>query len=315
MFDMREKMAEIDSLPLVTAVIPTYRRPELILAALKSALDQTYKNIEVLVIVDGPYPPTEEILATVQDERVRVIVNQVNVGLAEVKNIAAQHARGEYIALLDDDDEWFPTKIEKQLAVALELGGDNVMVFSQFLDKTNELTRVQPYAFPKGPQKFSEYLFCERGNLQSSTWFISTALMRKVPFGKGLRIEDLDWLLRATADETVKIGKVEEPLSVYTNLDTGARITSTGNWEILLIWGLTNRKYFTRRAFSYFMVTLCIGRARQSKVSLRTYLFLISTAVLLGSARPGTFMYLFGYLLFSDSRRRAIKDFLKRRRS
>ena len=308
-------MSELNDLPLVTVVIPTYRRPEMILAAVKFALDQTYKNIEVLVMVDGPYPPTEELLATIHDERVRVVVNEVNVGLAEVKNIAARHARGEYIALLDDDDEWYPTKIEKQVAVALELGGDNVMVFSRFLDKTDKLTRVQPYTFPRGSQKLSEYIFCDRGNLQSSTWFISTALMRRVPFIKGLRIEDIDWLLRATTDETVKVGAVEETLSVYNNLDTGARITSSGNWEVAFLYGMTNRKYFTPRAFSYFILTLCIRRAKQNKVSLRTYLFLISTAMLLGSASPRTLMYLFGYLVFSDSRRRAIKEFIKRGRS
>jgi glycosyltransferase involved in cell wall biosynthesis len=308
-------MAELNNLPLVTAVIPTYRRPEMILAAVKFALDQTYKNIEVLVVVDGPYPPTEELLATIHDERVRVVVNEVNVGLAEVKNIAARHARGEYIALLDDDDEWYPTKIEKQVAVALELGGDNVMVFSQFLDKTDKLTRVQPYSFPRGPHKFSESIFCERCNLQCSTWFISTALIRRVPFIKGLRIEDIDWLLRATADENVKVGKVEEVLSVYNNMDTGARITSTGNWETSYLWGMTNRKYFTPRAFSYFIATFCIRRAKQNKVTFRTYLFLISTALFLGSASPGTFMYFFGYLIFSDSRRRAIKEFLKGRRT
>src|ERR1700761_5560426 len=106
------------SMPLVTAVIPTRNRPELVLRAVRSALGQTYSNLEVVVVVDGPDPATVAALEELRDPRVRTIALSRNVGGSEARNVGAREARGEWIALLDDDDEWLPEKLEKQMALA-----------------------------------------------------------------------------------------------------------------------------------------------------------------------------------------------------
>jgi len=276
-----------------------------------SALQQTYRRLEVVVVVDGPDPRTEEALASILDGRLRVIVNEQNVGPAEAKNAGARNARGEWIALLDDDDEWFLEKIEKQLAVAREIDGEYVIVVSRFIEKTREMERTLPAALPRNTQNFSDYLFGGRGFIQTSTLLISKALLLKIPFIKGLRmIDDWDWLLRATADEQTKIGVVEEPLSVYNNFDVGVREFRIGSWEPLYLWGMANRKLLSPKAFSFFVVTHCAARARQSRASFRVLLYLLATALLLGSLSPRPILYFVGYTLIPEPKRRAIRKWI-----
>lgn len=303
---------EKNDLPLVSAVIPTYNRPELVCRAVHSALQQTYSRLEVIVVVDGPDPRTEEALASILDGRLRVIVNEQNVGLAEARNIGARNARGEWIALLDDDDEWLLEKTEKQLAVAREIDGDCVFVVSRYIEKTREMERTAPDALPRSTQNFSDYLFGDRAsNLQSSTLFISKALLLKIPFTKGLKyVEDRDWLLRATAYEETRIGVVEEPLSVYNNFDVGVRESVIGSWETLYLWGITSRKLLSPKAFSFFMATHCVARARQNRASFRILLHLLLTGMLLGSVNAKHILYFLGYTFIPERRRRDLRKWI-----
>ena len=105
---------------LVSVVIPTYSRPELLPRAVNSVVKQTYQNLEILVVDDNAEDPDSrsqvaEILDSFHDERIRLIRNQRNLGGALSRNVGIENSHGEFIAFLDDDDEYYPTKIEKQL--------------------------------------------------------------------------------------------------------------------------------------------------------------------------------------------------------
>lgn len=106
---------------LVSVIIPTYSRNVTLTRAIDSVLKQTHKNFEVIVVDDNPpesswRKSTEEIMSSYeQDRRVRYIQNVQNCGGAVARNNGILTARGDYIAFLDDDDEYFPTKLEKQL--------------------------------------------------------------------------------------------------------------------------------------------------------------------------------------------------------
>jgi glycosyltransferase involved in cell wall biosynthesis len=83
---------------------------------MKSALTQTYTNLEVIIINDFSSDETAQILASVTDARVRVLTNSVCSGAAESRNRGIQSSRGRYIAFLDGDDAWHPDKLERQVA-------------------------------------------------------------------------------------------------------------------------------------------------------------------------------------------------------
>jgi glycosyltransferase involved in cell wall biosynthesis len=106
---------------LVSVIIPTYKRAELLPRAIGSVLDQTYKNIEV-IIVDDNNPDTEFRKQTEQymlkysgDPRINYIKHHKNMNGAAARNTGLKHANGEFICFLDDDDWFMPGKIEKQL--------------------------------------------------------------------------------------------------------------------------------------------------------------------------------------------------------
>jgi GT2 family glycosyltransferase len=100
---------------LVSIIIPTYNRAGLIRLAIDSALAQTYGRIEIIVVDDGSKDNTREVVESYGDP-VRYVYKQ-NGGVAAARNLGFRHARGEFIALLDSDDEWLPWKLEAQVRV------------------------------------------------------------------------------------------------------------------------------------------------------------------------------------------------------
>ncbi|MXV64128.1 glycosyltransferase [Natronorubrum sp. JWXQ-INN-674] len=103
---------------LVSVIVPTYDRPAFIEGAVETALAQTHDELEVVIVCDPPAVETRDVLERYDDDdRVRPIYNEERLGIAASRNRAIEHARGEYLCILDDDDRWDPDKVEKQLAV------------------------------------------------------------------------------------------------------------------------------------------------------------------------------------------------------
>jgi glycosyltransferase involved in cell wall biosynthesis len=109
--------------PLVSVVIPTYNRADVICTTVENIFAQTYANFEVIVVDDGSTDQTLERLAVFGD-RLR-IVSQANAGPAAARNRGARIAAGEFIAFQDSDDLWAPTKLEIQVRL-LQRVGDSV---------------------------------------------------------------------------------------------------------------------------------------------------------------------------------------------
>lgn len=106
--------------PLVSVVIPTYNRQAIIAAAVQSALDQTYRNIEVIVVDDGSTDNTAQVLDQFGG-RIR-LVRQENAGPSAARNRGVSVARGDILAFLDSDDTWAPTKLARQVHLLQRLG-------------------------------------------------------------------------------------------------------------------------------------------------------------------------------------------------
>lgn len=100
---------------LVSIIVPTHNRLDLLPRALASALNQTHKNIEVIVIDDGSKDGTLEFLNSHTDSRVKFIHNPTAKGACHARNSGINIAQGKYITFLDDDDEYLPRRLEKML--------------------------------------------------------------------------------------------------------------------------------------------------------------------------------------------------------
>ena len=95
----------------VSIIIPTKNRPDLLNRALSSVINQSYQNWELFIINDSD----TEISINSSDPRIQIIKNNNKSGANGARNTGINLARGEYIAFLDDDDKWLPTKLEKQI--------------------------------------------------------------------------------------------------------------------------------------------------------------------------------------------------------
>jgi glycosyltransferase involved in cell wall biosynthesis len=105
----------------ISALIPTHNRREVVLRAIDSVLSQTVPVDEVIVIDDGSTDGTAEMIGSRYGSRV-VVIQQENAGVSAARNRGIREARGEWIAFLDSDDVWLPTKIERQLEALAALG-------------------------------------------------------------------------------------------------------------------------------------------------------------------------------------------------
>lgn len=122
---MMEKYENIDGkeviMPLVTVIIPTYKRTvEYLSRAVRSVVEQTYQNIEIIVIDDSPneYAERDSIkkyMESIASDKIQYYQNESNMGGSLARNRGIAAAKGTYISFLDDDDEYMPEKIKKQV--------------------------------------------------------------------------------------------------------------------------------------------------------------------------------------------------------
>lgn len=107
----------------VSAIIPTYNRQQSVLRAIASALDQTRPPAEVIIVDDGSTDGTAEAIESCYGSRVRLF-RQKNQGVSAARNLGVRQAQGEWVAFLDSDDFWLPSKLQRQLEALRALGSD-----------------------------------------------------------------------------------------------------------------------------------------------------------------------------------------------
>lgn len=99
----------------VSVIIPTYNRGNLIINSIKSVLNQTFRNLEVIVVDDGSTDNTEDEVNKITDKRIKYIKLSSNFGGSNARNVGIKNATGQFISFQDSDDIFYPNKIEKQI--------------------------------------------------------------------------------------------------------------------------------------------------------------------------------------------------------
>jgi glycosyltransferase involved in cell wall biosynthesis len=250
----------------VSAVIPTHLRPELVRRAVASALAQEPPPLEVVVVVDGRDGETERALAALAEPRLRVIVPAERLGSAEARNEGVRRAAGEWVAFLDDDDEWLPGKLAAQLAAARASPHELPIVSCRLLARPAGAEFLWPARAPAAGEELSEYLFLRRspftgeGLVQTSTILAPRELALAVPFRRELRRhEDPDWLLRAAAQPgaAVEFPPGRAPLVVWHIEDGRSRLTTAAGegWRASHRWLEEAAPLLTPRARASFLLT------------------------------------------------------------
>jgi glycosyltransferase involved in cell wall biosynthesis len=248
--------------------------------AVRSALNQTYRNIEVIVVIDGQDDTTEQALAQICDSRLRVIVWPTNEGGANARNVGVGAAFGKWIAFLDDDDEWLPQKTEVQFELAQKSRHRFPVISSKFVARTPECDFVWPRRSPSPGEDISNYLFSRKslfqgeGFMATPTLMAPRALLKQVPFRAHIKKhEDWDWVVRAAKSEGVGFEFSDEPLALVRMGSKHKGMSNSDDWRFSLSWIQERRSYVTPHAYASFILTVVADQASR-QATLKEYMSL-----------------------------------------
>ena len=201
--------------PFVTVVIPTYYRPKKLSFTIHSVLKQTFENIEIIVVNDGEDELlVKKVIEEFNDKRIRYLKNQKTKGANGARNTGLENSKGKYIAFLDDDDLWYPHKIQKQLEV-FNQSSNLGFVYSGFEIISPADPHLSKKIFPqKKGQLYNEII---NGNFIGSP---TPLIKKKVLYSAGAFDENLkscqDWELWIRIATITQFDFVNEILAVYT---------------------------------------------------------------------------------------------------
>ncbi|MCA1990882.1 MAG: glycosyltransferase [Coleofasciculus sp. S288] len=215
-------------MPKISVIIPAYNAMAYLPETVESVLNQTFDDFELVIINDGSSDDIEQWVSQITDSRIRLI-SQKNQGLAAARNTGIAHARSEYLAFLDADDLWEPTKLEKQVRI-LEENSEVGLVYTwvAYIDENGQPTGRVFKNQAEGDvwEKLTEHNIVECG---------SVAMVRRScfetcgDFDRNLRsfAEDWDMWLRIASRYPFKA--VQEPLVYYRQHSNSA----SKNWEAM----------------------------------------------------------------------------------
>lgn len=215
--------------PLVSVVVPTYGRSTLLERALRSVLAQTYSNWELLVVDDNESgssarAETERLLARYEiDPRVHYIRHETNAGGSQARNTGISAAEGAYVAFLDDDDEWLPTKLEVQCRLLEDLPQRVAAAYCGYSVQSSALARVTAVPACSYRRPYPRILVDNFIGTTSTLICRKSALEEIGMFDTALpAAQDRELLIRLC--RSYEIACVNEPL-VRFNWHDGARVT------------------------------------------------------------------------------------------
>ncbi len=251
--------------PLISVIIPTYKRAALVPRAIESVRRQTHKNLEILVVDDGSPDDTASVVQTIPDSRIRYFRHERNKGLPAARNTGIRAAKGAYIAFIDDDDEWRADKLDKQIRVFKDY--DAVLCMG--------VSNGYPMRIHKRPSITLDDL--RKGSFNPSSLVAKAHVLKEIMFDESLRQgEDWDAFIRIAQCYTV--GWVAEPLLLYNEASpdrmTGEKKElSAPELEKQTAMLYKHREFFGKKWFNYHLADACLAYigSRQSKLSSIRY--------------------------------------------
>lgn len=244
-------------MPTVSVIIPAYNCELYIAETISSVLEQTYKDLELIVVDDGSTDSTPSIVSSCGPP-VR-LVHQANRGVCKARNLGIREANGKFICLLDHDDFWFPEKLERQMQV-FQRDTKAGVVYSPFiLWHPNTVSGIYPHpesydrmAYPDDiDNSFSGWIYHQ---FLLDCWMLtSTAMFRAEVFDKcGVFDESLpyseDWDLWLRISQQYRFVKLCRPTTLYRqHPQQGNRLVRDIDYRTLLLtravknWGLCSR--------------------------------------------------------------------------
>lgn len=199
-------------MPKISVIIPTYNRAHYIRFAIRSVLNQTFSDFELIIVDDGSIDNTRWIVNSFKDERIIYLPREVNKGPAAARNAGIKSSKGTLIAFLDDDDEGLPEKLECQVKV-MEGNPEVGLVYAGYLKVDDKGKIINKINTTKKQCSFYDLI-------QQNPIMLGTVIVRRECFERvGLFDEDLygteDWDMWIRISKHFLFKSVNRPLTKY----------------------------------------------------------------------------------------------------
>lgn len=217
---LRNNVSSLENKPLVSVIMPVFNRKDTILNAIYSVLNQTYSNIELIIIDDYSTDGTRTLLNSFINANFKIILHEENKGSSYARNTGLKKAQGKYIAYLDSDNEWDERYIETMVGAFLELPDADAIYSGQLLyDKFDS----EPYGMRFG--SFNKSLLLNNNYIDMNCFCHDKKIFNEIGgFDVNLkRLVDWDFILKIT--ESFKIYSIPVLLSKYYLNNADNRIT------------------------------------------------------------------------------------------
>lgn len=195
--------------PKISVVIPTYNKAQSLKKAIESVLNQTYQNLEVIVIDDGSTDETKEVVKSFKDPRI-IYFWKKNKGPASARNMGIKRAKGKYIAFLDSDDLWLKEKLEKQIDF-MERNPETGLLGTGCYEVTDKGKAIGKKIFPRKNKVLQKDLIKYNPFIQSSIMTKREVFDKVGLYDEKFR-ESEDYELWLRLAEYYKIGNLPVPL-------------------------------------------------------------------------------------------------------
>lgn len=245
--------------PFFSIVIPTYNRSGSIRRTLDSVRHQTFTDFECVIVDDGSNDGDQlaEVVSGMNDGRFR-LVRTKNGGGGAARNAGVNSSHGRFIAFLDSDDFFFPSKLDECRAAIerSEFNERETVLFSQIIvDRGCSRTWVKPSRSPRAEEPIDDYLIFQGGFIQTSTIVLSREIALRVPFDPILPFgQDTDFCIRLNA-HGCRFEMLPEPLVVWDDTAAPNRVSGTRKVDALLAWTdrirplISDRCYYAYRGW------------------------------------------------------------------
>ncbi|MGQ7844262.1 glycosyltransferase family 2 protein [Granulosicoccus sp. 3-233] len=202
--------------PRFSIVIPTYNRSASVLDTLQSCFEQTFDDFEVVVVDDGSSDDTRDVLAAIDDPRLRVL-HQDNAGPAAARNHGMKVAAGQYIAFLDSDDRWYPTFL--QVANDCLEEDEDVLLYGQIIvDRGVDRYWVKPARALGAEESIFDYLYVDGSFIQTSTMVMPRTLATRVQWDESVTFGDNDQFAIDCWRTGIAFRMLPQPLTLYADV-------------------------------------------------------------------------------------------------
>ncbi|MDR2038507.1 MAG: glycosyltransferase [Bacteroidales bacterium] len=182
---------------LISVVIPVYNRSEALKATLRSIINQTYKNIEIIVVDDGSEEDIQTLIKAINDSRlVYYRLEHTNANIA--RNYGILKSRGKYIAMIDSDDIWHSDHLEDSIRFITNNKVEGIYGGLYLKNRnSNNIIKVIKVRLPYSTESMIDYLLKTVYGAQTSTLFMTSESVRKIMWDPNLnRHQDYDFVIR-----------------------------------------------------------------------------------------------------------------------